>query len=148
MRQNDTVDPHPLPPPSTPSELLSSAISQIAAIATNPSFEGNKCAQCQASLEVAKFLVMAAPDQGPLLAEAVCEYFNYSTTCYDEYSVLALGSVFTQVVSLANVGGYDGQVSVKRGRKVIICDSVSRNARIFAPDLTVCVRFHRRYRST
>ncbi|KIJ63465.1 hypothetical protein HYDPIDRAFT_188300 [Hydnomerulius pinastri MD-312] len=46
---------------------------------------------------------------GPLLAEAVCEYFNYSTTCYDEYSVLALGSVFTQVVALADVGGYDGQ---------------------------------------
>lgn len=56
---------------------------------------------------------MAAPDQGPLLAEAVCEYFNYETTCYDEYSVLALGSVFSQVVSLANVGGYDGQVSAK-----------------------------------
>ncbi|KAF8434333.1 sphingomyelin phosphodiesterase [Boletus edulis BED1] len=107
--QNDTVDPHPLPLPSTPSELLSSAISQIAAIAANPAFKGNKCAQCQASLEVAKFLVMAAPEQGPLLAEAVCEYFNSSSTCYDEYSVLALGSVFTQVVALADVGGYDGQ---------------------------------------
>jgi sphingomyelin phosphodiesterase len=56
-------------------------------------------------------LVLAAPEQGPLLAEAVCEYFNYSTTCYDEYSRLALGSVFTQVVALGDMGGYDGQVS-------------------------------------
>ncbi|KAF9222290.1 hypothetical protein BS17DRAFT_755972 [Gyrodon lividus] len=108
--KNDTVDPHPLPLPSTPSQLLSQAIAQIAAIASNPSFGGNTCAQCQASLEVAKFLVMASPEQGPLLAEAACEYFDYSTTCYDEYSVLALGSVFTQVVALADVGGYDGQV--------------------------------------
>ncbi|KAG9308606.1 sphingomyelin phosphodiesterase [Chiua virens] len=107
--KNDTVDLHPLPSTSNSSELLNTAIAQIAAIATNPAFEGNKCAQCQASLEVAKFLVMAAPEQGPLLAEAVCEYFNYSDTCYDEYSVLALGSVFSQVVALANVGGYDGQ---------------------------------------
>ncbi|KIJ57765.1 hypothetical protein HYDPIDRAFT_34809, partial [Hydnomerulius pinastri MD-312] len=68
--QNDTVDPHPLPLASTPSQLLSQAVAQIAAIAANPSFEGNTCAQCQASLEVAKFLVLAAPEQGPLLAEA------------------------------------------------------------------------------
>ncbi|KAF9236005.1 sphingomyelin phosphodiesterase [Melanogaster broomeanus] len=108
--KNDTVDPHPLPLPSTHSELLSRAIAQIATIATSPAFDGNTCAQCLASLEVAKFLVMAAPEQGPLLAEAACVYFNYSTTCYDEYSVLALGSVFTQVVALADVGGYDGQV--------------------------------------
>ncbi|KAG9308177.1 sphingomyelin phosphodiesterase [Chiua virens] len=107
--KNDTVDLHPLPLTSNSSELLNTAIAQIAAIATNPAFEGNKCAQCQASLEVAKFLVMAAPEQGPLLAEAACEYFNYSDTCYDEYSVLALGSMFSQVVALANVGGYDGQ---------------------------------------
>lgn len=69
---------------------------------------------------------MAAPEQGPLLAEAVCEYFNYSSTCYDEYSVLALGSVFTQVVSMANVGGYDGQVGVQFGRNAVVADLWSR----------------------
>ena len=110
--KNDTVDPHPLPLVSTPSQLLSAAMAQIAAIAENPAFGGNKCAQCMASLEVAKFLVMAAPDQGPLLAEAACEYFNYSSTCDNEYSALALGPVFSQIVALADVGGYDGQVRV------------------------------------
>ncbi|KAF9235985.1 sphingomyelin phosphodiesterase [Melanogaster broomeanus] len=44
------------------------------------------------------------------LAEAVCVYFNYSTTCYDEYSRLALGSIATQVVALGDMGGYDGQL--------------------------------------
>lgn len=65
-------------------------------------------------------LVLAAPDQGPLLAEALCEYFNYSTTCYDEYSVYALGPIFSQVVALGDMGGYDGQVC-----------SISRDASLF-----------------
>ena len=58
-------------------------------------------------------LVLAAPEQGPLLAEALCVYFDYNpwgSTCYDEFSRLALGSVFSQVVSLGDMGGYDGQV--------------------------------------
>lgn len=55
-------------------------------------------------------LVLAAPEQGPFLAEALCVYFNYSTTCYNEYSRLALGSVFSQVAALGDMGGYDGQV--------------------------------------
>ena len=84
--------------------------------------------KCHASLEVAKFLVMAAnPDRGSLLAESrlsTSKYFNYSSTCYNEleHSVLALGPLFTQVVSMAKVGGYDGQVSVKWGRNVIVAD--------------------------
>ncbi|KIJ63471.1 hypothetical protein HYDPIDRAFT_175880 [Hydnomerulius pinastri MD-312] len=108
--KNDTVDPHPLPLPSEPSQLLQAALAQIQSIATNPALANDTCAQCQASLAVAKMLVMAAPEQGPLLTQAVCEYFNYSTTCYDEYSRLALGSVFSQVVALGDMGGYDGQL--------------------------------------
>ncbi|KAF8836600.1 sphingomyelin phosphodiesterase [Paxillus ammoniavirescens] len=108
--KNDTVDPHPLPLPQEPSQLLQQALAQIQSIATNPALSNDTCAQCQASLSIAKILVLAAPEQGPLLAEAVCEYFNYSTTCYDEYSRLALGSVFTQVVALGDMGGYDGQL--------------------------------------
>ncbi|KAG9308172.1 sphingomyelin phosphodiesterase [Chiua virens] len=108
--KNDTVDPHPLPLQQEPSQLLQSALSQIQSIAASPALAGDTCAQCQASLTIAKMLVGAAPEQGPLLAEAVCEYFNYSTTCYDEYSRLALGSVFSQVVALGDMGGYDGQL--------------------------------------
>ncbi|KAF8553428.1 sphingomyelin phosphodiesterase [Imleria badia] len=108
--KNDTVDPHPLPLPQEPSQLLQQAFSQIQSIATNPALYGDSCAKCQASMSIAKMLVLAAPEQGPFLAEAVCEYFNYSTTCYDEYSRLALGSVFSQVVALGDMGGYDGQL--------------------------------------
>ncbi|KAF9222287.1 sphingomyelin phosphodiesterase [Gyrodon lividus] len=108
--KNDTVDPHPLPLPQEPSQLLQQALAQIQSIATNPALSNDTCAQCQASLSIGKMLVLAAPEQGPLLAEAVCEYFNYSTTCYDEFSRLALGSVFTQVVALGDMGGYDGQL--------------------------------------
>ncbi|KAG0703316.1 sphingomyelin phosphodiesterase [Suillus ampliporus] len=104
--KNDTVDPHPLPMTATPSQLMEEALAQIKAIVTNPIFD--TCAQCQASLAVGKMLVLGAPEQGPLLAEAVCQFFN-STACYDEFSRLALGSTFSQVLSFLNAGGYDGQ---------------------------------------
>jgi hypothetical protein len=95
---------------ATPSQLMEQALAQIQAIASNPIFGNDTCTKCQASLAVAKMLVLGAPEQGPLLAEAVCQYFNYSTTCYNEYSNLALGSTFSQVLAFADVGGYDGQV--------------------------------------
>ncbi|KAG1747527.1 sphingomyelin phosphodiesterase [Suillus occidentalis] len=107
--KNDTVDPHPLPMQATPSQLMEQALAQIQAIANNPIFGNDTCTKCQASLAVGKMLVLGAPEQGPLLAEAVCQYFNYSTTCYNEYSNLALGSTFSQVLAFADVGGYDGQ---------------------------------------
>ncbi|KAJ7721427.1 Metallo-dependent phosphatase [Mycena maculata] len=107
---NDTTDPHPLPPTASSSLLLEQAIAQIIAISTNPNFEGNKCAQCQAGLAVAKFLALASPESGPDLAVQLCYYFDFSTTCGTSYSHLSLGSVITQVIANANVGGYDGQL--------------------------------------
>lgn len=108
--QSDTVDPHPLPPVASPSQLLQHAITQIKSIAQNPVFSTNKCARCQASLEVAKFLALSAPDQGPNLAVTLCEYFNFSSVCQANYGPLALGPIFTQVLAYANVGGYDGEL--------------------------------------
>lgn len=111
--KNDTVDPHLLPSPLQPSQLLQQALSQIKSIVSNPVIDS--CAKCQSSLSIAKMLVLAAPEQGPLLAEAVCVYFNYSSTCYNEFSELALGSIFTQVVALGDMGGYDGQLICANG---------------------------------
>ncbi|KAJ7201347.1 Metallo-dependent phosphatase [Mycena pura] len=108
--KNDTTDPHPLPPTASSSLLLQQAFAQIVAISTNPTFGDNKCARCQAGLEVAKFLALASPENGPLLAVQVCEHFNFSSDCGTSFSRLALGSVITQVVANANVGGYDGQL--------------------------------------
>ncbi|KAI6108786.1 sphingomyelin phosphodiesterase [Pisolithus croceorrhizus] len=110
--KNDTVDPHPLPTALQPSQLLQQAIGQIKSVASNPVLD--TCAKCQSSFTIAKMLVLAAPEQGPLLAEAICVYFNYSSTCYNEYSELALGSVFTQVVALGDMSGYDGQLICAR----------------------------------
>ncbi|KAJ7070534.1 sphingomyelin phosphodiesterase [Mycena amicta] len=107
---NDTTDPHPLPPTASSSLLLEQAFNQIIALSTNPTFGTNNCARCQAGLEVAKFLSLASPENGPVLAVRLCEFFNFSTTCGSSFSRLALGAVITQVVANANVGGYDGQM--------------------------------------
>ncbi|KAH7929501.1 sphingomyelin phosphodiesterase [Leucogyrophana mollusca] len=111
--KNDTVDPHPLPPKASSAQLLELALAQIKSIVTNPAIANDTCAQCLASLEVAKFLALAAPEQGPDLTIALCEYFDYSTapsTCALDYERNSIGAVFTQIVSFADVGGYDGQL--------------------------------------
>ncbi|TFK56749.1 sphingomyelin phosphodiesterase [Heliocybe sulcata] len=105
---NDTADPHPLPSPAPPNVLLAHAIAQLDSIAANPQY-ASSCARCQASLEVAKFIALTAPQLGPEFAVAACEHFNYSTTCEGTYGKNALGSVLTQVAAYADVGGYDGQ---------------------------------------
>ncbi|KAF7370831.1 SER THR protein phosphatase family protein [Mycena sanguinolenta] len=107
---NDTVDPHPLPPTASSSQLFQAAFDQIIAISTNPIFGNNSCARCQAGLEVAKFLAMASPESGPELAVQLCFHFNFNSACGTQFSRLALGSVITQVIANANVGGYDGQM--------------------------------------
>ncbi|KAF7307444.1 SER THR protein phosphatase family protein [Mycena indigotica] len=107
---NDTTDPHPLPPTASSSLLLEQAFNQIIAISTNPTFGSNNCARCQAGLGVAKFLALASPENGPVLAVRLCEHFKFSSSCGTSFSRLALGSVITQVVANANVGGYDGQM--------------------------------------
>ncbi|KAJ7603124.1 Metallo-dependent phosphatase-like protein [Roridomyces roridus] len=107
---NNTQDAHPLPPKASDDALLKQAMAQIIAISQNPVFGGNTCAQCQAGLEVAKFLALASPENGPALAIAMCTHFNFNSNCATMFSALSLGSVVTQVVANANVGGYDGQM--------------------------------------
>jgi sphingomyelin phosphodiesterase len=90
---------------------LEQAIAQIQSIATSPIFGNDTCTKCLAGLEVAKFLALAAPEEGSTLAVELCKLADFSSTCEEQYSELALGSVITQVVANADVGGYDGQVS-------------------------------------
>lgn len=111
--QNNTVDPHPLPPRAAPSRLLQEAIAQVHSIAANPAFGGNTCAQCQAGLEVAKFLALAAPEQVPDMIVTLCNDFAFSATCTDSFGALSYGSAITQVLANADVGGYDGQVGFR-----------------------------------
>ncbi|PCH42293.1 sphingomyelin phosphodiesterase [Wolfiporia cocos MD-104 SS10] len=106
---NNTEEAHPLPPPATASEFLEVAFAQIVSIASNPVFANDTCTSCQAALEVAKFLAMAAPEQGPNLAVRLCEYFDYASDCSTTYGIYTLGSPITQVLAYSDVGGYDGQ---------------------------------------
>ncbi|RDX52009.1 sphingomyelin phosphodiesterase [Lentinus brumalis] len=108
--KNDTKDPHILPPKASSGKLLEAAFQQVLSITSNPAFGTDNCARCQAALEAGKFLAMAAPDQGPALAVRVCEHFNFNKDCATQFGILSLGSVITQVIANADVGGLDGQM--------------------------------------
>lgn len=105
----DTKDPHPLPPTASSSKLLEAAIAQVKSIANSTVFNGT-CAKCLASMEVFKFLAMAAPEEGPTFAVQVCELFDLSSTCNATYGADVLGSVVTQVVANSDAAGLDGEV--------------------------------------
>ncbi|OSX66906.1 hypothetical protein POSPLADRAFT_1072083 [Postia placenta MAD-698-R-SB12] len=107
--QEDTWETHPLPPTASSSQLLDYAVQQIISISTSPIFSSDTCAACQVSLEVAKFLALAAPAEGPNLAIRLCEYFDYADDCAADYGIFTLGATLTQVAAYADAGGYDGQ---------------------------------------
>lgn len=88
----DKKDPHPLPPTASSSKLLEAAITQIKSIANSTVFNGS-CAKCLAGLEVAKFLALAAPEQGSTFAVQVCELFDFANPCNATYGEDVLGSV-------------------------------------------------------
>jgi len=110
--QNNTHEAHPLPPPATSSILLETALAQIKSIAANPVFRNDTCTRCQASLEVAKFMIMAAPQEAPSLLVQLCAYFNYDTdeNCATTYGISTLASPIAQMLAYADAGGLDGQV--------------------------------------
>ena len=99
-----------MPPKAASRKILESAFQQILSIANNSNF-GTNCAKCQAGLQAGKFLALAAPELGPELAVRVCEQFNFNSDCGTQYGIFSLGSVVTQVVAAADVGGLDGQVT-------------------------------------
>ncbi|KAL7285228.1 hypothetical protein ACG7TL_000322 [Trametes sanguinea] len=110
LPKNDTHDPHILPPAASSVQLLESAFAQVLSIASSPAFGSNDCARCQAALQVGKFLAMAAPEQGPAFAVRVCEHFNFNKDCATQFGIFQLGSVITQVIANADVGGLDGEM--------------------------------------
>ncbi|KZP10094.1 sphingomyelin phosphodiesterase [Athelia psychrophila] len=107
---NDTQDPHPLPPRASSSLLLAHALTQVESLANSPVFANDKCGKCLAGLQVAKFLAMAAPEEGPTFAVTLCEKYAFSSTCAASYGINALGGVITQVIANADVAGLDGQL--------------------------------------
>jgi sphingomyelin phosphodiesterase len=110
--QIDDQDPHPLPPRASSTRLFNQAVEQMQSILAiaNPTFANNTCAQCQALLEVFKFISLAAPERGPDLAVVLCGAFKLSPNCKENYGRQGIGAVITQVIANADVGGHDGQV--------------------------------------
>ena len=104
------TDPHPLPPVASSRRLHDEALAQMQSILANPAFGTNTCARCQATLEILKFISLAAPEQGPDLVVALCQLRNLSRNCQEIYNRQSLGSVITQVLANGDIGGYDGQV--------------------------------------
>ena len=121
LAQNDTQDPHPLPPQFSGEALLQTAINQVKWLFATPSIASNNCTRCTASLQVAQFLSQAAPEQGPNFAYFLCQQFKISSTCNQSYTSTTLGSVLTQVFAYANISGYDGQVRLVAMRLRIRC---------------------------
>ncbi|KAH9486374.1 Sphingomyelin phosphodiesterase B [Psilocybe cubensis] len=107
---NDTTDPHPLPPTAPSTLILHSAFTQLESLSTSSIFGSNACARCQAALEIGKFISLATPANGPEFFVHFCEIFNITSACEVTYGQFTgVGSVLTQVVANADVGGYDGQ---------------------------------------
>jgi hypothetical protein len=108
--QNDPQDPHPLPPRASDDSLLKAALSQVQWLANSTVFANNSCALCTATIQVAQFLSLSAPEQGPAFFVSVCQLFKLSSTCNTTFSATTLGPVLTQVLANADVTGYDGRV--------------------------------------
>ncbi|KAN0134393.1 Metallo-dependent phosphatase-like protein [Lactarius tabidus] len=106
--QDDTQDPHPLPPRASDALILQSAIAQVQGLFVNPSFTSDSCTLCTATLQVAKFLSLAAPEQGPAFFVFLCQQLQLSSSCNTTYGATTYGSVLTQVLANADVAGYDG----------------------------------------
>ena len=111
LAQDDPQDPHPLPPRAPDDSLLKAAISQVQWLTNSTVFANNSCALCTASLQVAQFLSLAAPDQGPAFFVFLCQQFKLSSTCNTTFGATTFGPVLTQVLANADVTGYDGQVT-------------------------------------
>lgn len=112
---DNTVDPHLLPPVASSATILANAVNQIKSLSSNPTFSSNKCALCQAILEVGKFVALAAPDKGPEFFIEFCTIAKLSSTCKTMFGLSSgLGSIVTQVVANADVGGLDGQVGTQK----------------------------------
>jgi hypothetical protein len=112
----DTKDPTPFPPPASADAIAAAAIRQIQLIASpnTPSspFINDPCAACQAALLPAKFAFLAAPSEGASIAVALCEALNLAGSteaCEVGFGQFGLANVLTQVISNADVAGYDGQ---------------------------------------
>ena len=89
---------------------IQSAAAQVAKI-LDGSNKATNCSKCLAVLEVGQALARSVPKQLPALMAQLCEATGLSSksTCVRTYAAPNLGSTYTQVLALADVGGEDGR---------------------------------------
>ena len=85
-------------------------MAQVQSLANNPTISNDSCTLCVTILEIAKFLSLATPEQGPAFFVFLCQEFQLADNCDVTYGATSFGSVFTQVLANADAAGYDGTV--------------------------------------
>ncbi|KAF8528594.1 Metallo-dependent phosphatase-like protein [Gautieria morchelliformis] len=90
--------------------LRAAAFAQISEVLNSTTF-GSTCAQCTASLLVAKNLALTAPWEVPPLLIQLCNLVKFSAfgSCEQEFSANSDGQIATQLLANADVAGLDGQ---------------------------------------
>ena len=76
----------------------------------NAEISGGNCSRCLAALELGQKAARVAPDLVPGAMVALCQStkFASNSTCEENYSAHTFGAIWTQVLSLADVGNLDG----------------------------------------
>jgi hypothetical protein len=99
--------------------FIDGLVSQIKEIISNDNISGN-CSKCIAALSVAKSAAVVAPRAVPGAMVSLCKQYKFhnNETCEEDFEASTFGSVWTQVLRFADVGGWDGRQ---------ICNSLSSN---------------------
>lgn len=100
---------------------MQAALTQAKWLFENDVFAKDTCALCSATLQIGKFLSLAAPEQASTYFVFLCEQFSLAGNCTAAYGPNTLGPVFAQVTANADIAGYDGQVRLSLSRVSALC---------------------------
>jgi hypothetical protein len=97
--------------------FINGLVTQIKEIIVGDNIVGN-CSKCIAALSVAKSAAVVVPEAVPEAMVALCKQYKFhnNETCEEDFEASTFGSVWTQVLRFADVGGWDGRQ---------ICNSLS-----------------------
>jgi len=100
--------PASLYPVSNTSAIVSTAINQVLQIVAG---SGSNCSKCLSALEIGQYVAQRVPQQVPDLLVSLCEItqFMSNSSCHQNYDAGNFGAVWSQILSLADVSGSDGQ---------------------------------------